>query len=262
MDDNALPAAAPAEGDVGGAMAVPHVPARRLNRLAAALDCRSYLEIGVETGKTLLQVSVAQRTGVDPCFQFDWQSYQGRDGLQLHACESDSFFATLDPAITYDLIFVDGLHTFEQTYRDVLHALRHSHSRTVILIDDTMPSDAFSACRDADQCYRLRSRFGNSDDRSWHGDTYKVIPLLAAFHADLCLLSLADSGNPQTLLWRPATPLQEDRLRTMQAMWAVQNLAAADYLWFLENTSLYQPVPEDMGLQAVIDSLCTRAGGR
>lgn len=229
--------------------------ARRLNHLAAALNCRSYLEIGVETGQTLLQICVPQRTGVDPCFLFDWQAHQGRDGLQFHPCASDDFFATLDPDRRFDLIFIDGLHTFEQTYRDVLHALRHSHARTVILIDDTMPSDVFSACRDEQQCLELRSRFSDCKDRSWHGDTYKVVPLLAAFQCDMQLLSLVDSGNPQTLLWRPGTPLPEDALRTMQAMWAVQNLAAADYLWFLQNTSLYNPISEEQGLQMVIDSL-------
>jgi hypothetical protein len=228
---------------------------RRLNRLAAALGCRSYLEIGVEMGQTLLQVRVEQRTGVDPQFKFDWEKHHGRDGMQLHACSSDHFFASLDPEVRYDLIFIDGLHTFEQTYRDIVHALRHSHPRTALLIDDTVPSDVFSSCRDQDQCLDLRAQFGNPNDNSWHGDTYKVVPLLCAFHCDLRLLTLKDGGNPQTLLWRPSRPLDEDALRTLQAMWAVQNLAAADYLWFLENTSLYNPVSEEEGLQAVIDDL-------
>lgn len=232
-----------------------HASSRRLNSLATALGCRSYLEIGVETGQTLLEVSVAQRTGVDPQFQFDWQKLHGHDGIELHPCTSDSFFADLDAEVRYDLIFIDGLHTFEQTYRDILHALRHSHPRTVILIDDTVPSDTFSCCRDYDQCRDLRSQFGNPNDNSWHGDTYKVVPLLSVFNCDLQLLTLASGGNPQTLLWRPSQPLEEDPLRTMQAMWAVQNLAAADYLWFLQNTSLYNPAPEEQGLQTVIASL-------
>jgi len=229
--------------------------ARRLNRLAAELGCRSYLEIGVETGQTLLQVASPERTGVDPTFQFDWQMHDNRDGIQLHECSSDDFFASLDPEIRYDLIFIDGLHTFEQTYRDILQALRHSHHRSVILIDDTVPCDVFSTCRDQEQCVNMRRQFGGSDDIFWHGDTYKVIPLLSVFHCDMQLLTIGDGGNPQTLLWRPSQPLREDPLRTMQAMWAVQNLAAADYLWFLENRSLYNPTSEQAALQAVIDSL-------
>ncbi len=232
---------------------------RRLNTLAAALGCRSYLEIGVETGATLLEVAVEQRTGVDPCFAFDWQSHQGKDGLQLHRCSSDLFFAGLEASTHYDLIFLDGLHTFEQTYRDIVHALRHSHPGTVILIDDTAPSDVFSSCRDQQECLSLRSRYANSSDIQWHGDSYKVVPLLALFHCDLCLLTLADGGNPQTLLWRPSIPLEEDGIRSMQAMWAVQNLAAADYIWFLSNRSLYNPISEAEGLQELISSIARQA---
>jgi hypothetical protein len=228
---------------------------RRLNELATSLGCRNYLEIGVETGATLLQVAVEQRTGVDPSFSFDWQLHHGRDGLQLHPCTSDAFFADLEPSTRYDLIFLDGLHTFEQTYRDVLHALRHSHPGTVILIDDTFPCDAFSACRDQHDCLSLRAQFTGISDRRWHGDTYKVVPLLALFQYDLRLLTLIDGGNPQTLLWRPVMHQEEDGIRTMQAMWAVQNLAAADYLWFVGNLSLYNLISEEQGLQELISSI-------
>jgi len=92
-------------------------------------------------------------------------------------------------------------------------------------------------------------------DGSWHGDTYKVIPLLTAFNNDLRLITLIDGGNPWTVIWRPPIPIVEDELRTIQTMWAVQNLGAADYLWFCSNLSLYAPVSEADGLREVIDSL-------
>ena len=50
---------------------------RRLNRLAEALSCRTYLEIGVFKGETFLAVDVASRVGVDPEFRFDWASHHG-----------------------------------------------------------------------------------------------------------------------------------------------------------------------------------------
>ena len=228
---------------------------RRLNRLAAALSCRTYLEIGVSKGKTFLGVNVASRVGVDPQFRFDWSSYHGKDGIQLHQCPSDEFFAFIDPATTYDLIFVDGLHTFEQTYRDILHALRHSHPGTVIAIDDTIPCDVFSTSRSLDECVEMRRSITGVVELSWHGDTYKVIPLLSVFNSDLRLITLIDGGNPWTLIWRPSIPVAADELRIMQALWAVQNLAAADYLWFLSNLSLYSPVSEADGLDEVIRSL-------
>lgn len=233
----------------------PTFAVRRLNRLAEELSCRTYLEIGVFSGDTFLAVNVASRVGVDPEFHFDWNSYHGNDGIQLHQCPSDAFFASVDPATTYDLIFVDGLHTFEQTYRDILHALRHSHAGTVIAIDDTIPSDVFSTSRSYDDCVGMRQMVAGSADQRWHGDTYKVVPLLTVFNSDLRLITLIDGGNPWTLIWRPPVPVAEDELRTMQAMWAVQNLGAADYLWFLSNFSLYAAVSEEDGLREVIHSL-------
>jgi hypothetical protein len=228
---------------------------RRLNRLAEALSCRTYLEIGVFKGETFLAVDVASRVGVDPEFRFDWSSHHGKDGIEFHQCSSDTFFDSIDPAATYDLIFVDGLHTFEQTYRDILHALRHSHPGTVIAIDDTIPCDVFSTSRSLDDCVGMRYSLTGVADSSWHGDTYKVVPLLTAFNNDLRLITLIDGGNPWTLIWRPPSPIAEDELRTMQAMWAVHNLAAADYLWFCSNLSLYAPVSEEDGLTDVILSL-------
>lgn len=227
---------------------------RRLNRLAEALSCRTYLEIGVHKGETFLDVNVASRVGVDPQFRFDWSSYHGKDGIQLHQCSSDTFFDSIDPAVKYDLIFVDGLHAFEQTYRDILHALRHSHPGTVIAIDDTIPCDVFSTSRSLQDCVEMRYSLTGVADGRWHGDTYKVVPLLTAFNNDLRLITLIDGGNPWTLIWRPPIPIAEDELRTVQAMWAVQNLGAADYLWFCSNLSLYAPVSEADGLQEVIHS--------
>jgi hypothetical protein len=237
-----------------------HFSVRRLNHLASALGCRSYLEIGVFEGETFLHVDVASRTGVDPLFRFDWRSQHNKEGRQFHECTSDEFFHNLDPSIRYDLIFVDGLHTFEQTYRDILHALRHSHAGTVIAIDDTIPCDVYSTCRDQEECYDLRWRCTASEDRRWHGDTYKVVPLIAAFNNDLRLITLIDGGNPWTLIWRPPGPEPQDDIRAMQALWAVQNLGAADYLWLHSNVSLYAPVSEAEGLQEVIASLQGTSG--
>lgn len=233
---------------------------RRLSWLAQQLGCSSYLEIGVSTGATLLALTMAERVGVDPNFQFDWQKQDGRDGVQLHACSSDAFFASLPSEKRFDLIFVDGLHTYEQAYRDILHALCHSHDRSVIVIDDTMPSDVFSTLRSHQACINARRAFTNDVDASWHGDVFKVLPLLVAFHPDLRLVSLRDGGNPQTLLWRPPLPQPEDPLRTLQAMAGVENLAAVNFLWILDNIELWNVVSEADGLEAIRADLAPQRG--
>jgi predicted O-methyltransferase YrrM len=230
---------------------------RRLSVLSEALGCSSYLEIGVSEGGTLMALEIPERVGVDPAFKFNWQQYDGRDGMELHACNSDEFFASLPRERRFDLIFVDGLHAYEQTYRDILNALRHSHDRTVILIDDTIPSDVFSTLRSQQACIEARKMCTGVVDANWHGDTFKVLPLLTVFHPDLRLVSLGDGGNPQTLLWRPPLPQPEDPLRTLQAMAGLENLAAVDFLWLLNNLELWNVVPEAAGLETVLADLCS-----
>jgi hypothetical protein len=225
--------------------------ARRLNTISKALDCKTYLEIGVATGYTILKVDVPSRTGVDPHFAFDWrQEMSNANGsLYLQQCTSDKFFETLDPSIKYDLIFIDGLHTYEQTYRDIINALLHSHPRTVILIDDTVPSDVFSTSRDPQECVDLRFTFSEKRDSSWHGDTYKVVPLIRLFNPHYNLSTIVTDGNPQTLLWKA------DKLNAPDGHSVVENLASADYMWFLRNRDLYDMVTEERGLDLVITDL-------
>jgi predicted O-methyltransferase YrrM len=98
---------------------------KRLNRLAAALGARSYLEIGVMTGGTFERVQVAERTAVDPAFQFDISGHAD-DATIFAEMTSDEFFSGLPAAKSYDLIFIDGLHTFEQAYRDLCNSILRS----------------------------------------------------------------------------------------------------------------------------------------
>jgi hypothetical protein len=172
----------------------------RLNRLAEALGARSYLEIGVETGVTFERVRVAERTGVDPAFLFDITQHTDETTI-LAEMTSDEFFTGLPADRQYDLIFVDGLHTFEQAYRDLCNCLLHSHQRTAILLDDTLPSDVYSALRSAEQAVAFRAAAGVSSS-AWHGDTFKVVFAIHDFHLGLDYRTIVGSGNPQTLVWR------------------------------------------------------------
>jgi hypothetical protein len=65
------------------------------------------------------------------------------------------------------VIFVEGLHAFEQTYRDILHALRHSHPGTVIAIEDTISCDVFSTSRSLEDCVAMRYSLTGVADSSW-----------------------------------------------------------------------------------------------
>lgn len=173
----------------------------RLNRLAAALGARTYLEIGVHTGGTFARVRAAERTGVDPAFPFPVADHEDA-GTTFAEMTSDEFFAGLPADKAYDLIFIDGLHTFEQAYRDLCNSLVHSHPGTPILPDDTLPSDVYSALPDPEQAFAFRAAAGQDGSAAWHGDTFKVVFAVHDFHLALDYRTIVGAGNPQTLVWR------------------------------------------------------------
>jgi hypothetical protein len=184
-------------------------PAERLNLLAQWVGARRYLEIGVETGRTFFDVRAPYRVAVDPAFAFDPVERAAR-GSVFHQTTSDAFFAGLDLDQTFDLVFLDGLHHFEQTYRDLVNTLAHSHPRTVILIDDTVPTSLYSSQRERGmQAQELESR--GLQGLVWHGDVYKMLVAIHDFHPTLDFVTITTDGNPQTLVWRskarPRTPL-------------------------------------------------------
>jgi hypothetical protein len=190
--------------------------AKRFNLLGKALGARSYLEIGVETGMTFERIRIAERTGVDPAFLFDIGQHTDENTILVQST-SDEFFSELPGAIDYDLIFIDGLHTFEQTYRDLCNAIVHSHPRTAIVVDDTLPSDVYSTLRDPAQCQAFRDAAG-ADGSAWHGDTFKVIFALHDFHLGLDYRTIVGSGNPQTLIWRSNAGRRTPLLDSLEAI--------------------------------------------
>jgi hypothetical protein len=204
---------------------------RRINALATALKAQKYLEIGVWRGKTFMNVLVRNKDGVDPQFEFDTNSYQS-DVVSFFPTTSDVFF-THHASKKYDLIFLDGLHTFEQTLRDFCSSLSFSHKRTVWLIDDTVPSDIFSVHRNPQVAVQTRAAHGIKNT-SWHGDVFKLVPFIHDFFPQMNYVTVKNGiENPQTLVWfgpRKAFSPQFNRLESIERI---------DYFQFRELERIY-----------------------
>jgi Methyltransferase domain len=95
--------------------------------LIQATGARSYLEIGCAENLLFDTVETTRKVGVDPA--------QGG----THRMTSDAFFVANDE--TFEVVFIDGLHLYDQVRRDVAHALKVVPSGGWIALHDMFPRD-------------------------------------------------------------------------------------------------------------------------
>lgn len=226
------------------------IAACRINRLARLRNSRTYLEIGVACGNTFFNVDLPHKTGVDPRFAFNAPAMVGSNEFLIEAT-SDAFFQRL-PQIQqqlygaptlYDIIYIDGLHTFEQTIKDFVHTLPYSHQGTIWIFDDTVPSDPYSALADSVRSLLFRHVAGLAG-ASWHGDVYKCVFALHDYFAEFSWCTPTDAGNPQTVVWRTPQPTTRPRLLPDMA-----SIKALGYFDLLTMAHMLNPVPDETLLE-------------
>jgi hypothetical protein len=136
---------------------------------------RTYVEIGVATGRTLmLALPGTSCVGVDPEPRLERPP---RHGQRVFAQTSDDFFATHDlgdvlGGAPLDLAFIDGMHLFEFALRDFINLERASHPDTTVLIHDCLPESEEGAARERTTVL-------------WSGDVWRLIVLLRHWRPDL-----------------------------------------------------------------------------
>ena len=231
----------------------PSATSARINTLAEAYKAENYLEIGVKGGGTFFNVSMPHKVAVDPRFSFDPKDYEG-PGNHFFPVTSDDFFATLaartgdEPPLTsadsdgkpaFDIIFIDGLHTFEQSFRDFENSLVYSHENTIWLLDDTVPCDPYSAIPDM-KISQARRKQAGLHGTPWHGDVFKTILAIHDLHPEFSYCTVMDKGNPQTVLWRAA---HENRKAFFSSLEDIRDFS---YFDLLDHAALLLPVNEDM----------------
>lgn len=227
--------------------------ARRINTLAAALGATRYLEIGVNRGATFRDIALPQRVGVDPRFLFDAAALAA-PGTRFHEVTSDAYFEAAGRDTLFDICFLDGLHTFEQTLRDFCNTLPHSHRRTVWLIDDTWPSDVFSAMPDMQRAYRFRHMTADKS-QSWHGDVFKLVFFLHDFFPTLNYRTIKSRGNPQTLVWQSSAGSRRPLFNDLEA------ISRLSFFDMHDNIAVMREAREEEALALCIAELGGAPGG-
>ena len=109
---------------------------------------KNYLEIGCDNDQTFSKIKIKNKVGVDPI-----------SGGTIRKT-SDNFFKTNTKK--FDIIFIDGLHHYDQVISDIDNSLKVLNKGGVILVHDCLPS---SLSEQAVPRYKSR----------WCGDVWKAI---------------------------------------------------------------------------------------
>jgi len=109
---------------------------------------KKYLEIGCDNDYVFSKIKIDDKIGIDPV-----------SGGNIRKT-SDDFFLFNDKK--FDIIFIDGLHQYDQVKKDIENSLKFLNSGGVIILHDCLPSSYF-------QQAIPRSQF------KWTGDIWKAI---------------------------------------------------------------------------------------
>ena len=138
-----------------------------------------YLELGVDTGVVFLHVRAHRKVGVDPVGRVPrWKWLLHPNTLlrgSFFRATSDRFFDALAQEASFEVIFVDGDHSFAQSRRDVERALDHLAEDGVVLVHDCNPPSAAAASPDS----------ADSAGGPWCGEVWRTIVELRATRAEL-----------------------------------------------------------------------------
>lgn len=110
---------------------------------------RTYLEIGVYDGINFMNVDYSEKIGIDPSF------------AKLHTSarpycvrmNSDEFFNSIPTDQLFDIIFIDGDHTYEQVVKDIANSKKHLSVNGVIIMHDVYVFDEKQTVYNDDSVY-------------------------------------------------------------------------------------------------------------
>jgi hypothetical protein len=119
-----------------------------IQNIIISKNYKKYLEIGCDKDQIFSNILIDFKIGVDPI-----------QGGNVRKTSDDFFKNNLDK---FDIIFIDGLHEYEQVNKDINNSLKALNDGGIILLHDCMPKSYFHQAVP-------RSRM------SWNGDVWKNI---------------------------------------------------------------------------------------
>lgn len=148
----------------------------RTELIQAVIDktkAKSYLEIGVCSGKNFRQIKCERKVGVDPIPPNAKNIVPILDvNVTYHQMTSDRYFELFGKTEQLNVIFIDGLHTKEQVWCDFLNSLLCVTPGSVIIFHDCNPTTK-------------AMQIVPQQQKRWTGDVWKAWVAIRAFIHDL-----------------------------------------------------------------------------
>ena len=149
---------------------------------------RNYLEIGIRKGKNFDAVNCKWKVGIDPDMSF--YKTPMTDNSFLFQTTSNEFFSK--NTRLFDIVFVDGLHEFNQVVFDIKHALFYLKDGGTVVVHDTNPKE------------EIHQRIPR-ESKIWNGDVWKAIAYLR-YHNAINLYTV-DTDYGVTVIQKHGSPL-------------------------------------------------------
>jgi hypothetical protein len=175
---------------------------------------RTYLEIGVSFGRTFFPIKARQKIAVDPNFRFSTKTrikwiFKNSYNLtaKYYACTSDNFFSSISSIDRFDVVLIDGLHTYQQSLKDVINSLGSLSENGIIVMHDCNPPHQ-AAAYPAESYESAAALNLPGWTGEWCGDVWKTICYLRSQRIDLNVfvldcdrgLGIVMKGDPDNCL--------------------------------------------------------------
>jgi hypothetical protein len=177
-------------------------------------DAPDYLEVGVNKGMTFNALKAKTKVAVDPKFLFDVDAVAREvPGTSFHETTSDDYFGRIARRDTaFDVIYLDGLHTAEQTIRDLINAMSFLKAHGVIVIDDVFPCSYLASLHNRRESTLIRQAIGDTAG-AWMGDVYRLVFFAESFCQQFSYATV-NNNHGQLLMWRQSRETVPQRTLT------------------------------------------------
>ena len=135
-----------------------------INCIIKKNNYEDYLEIGCFDDDCFKKIKIANKIGVDPI-----------KGGTIRKTSDDFFEENTD---FFDIIFIDGLHEFDQVKKDILNSIKFLNNGGTILCHDTLPEQILEQT--------VPYSIG-----TWVGDVWKaIVEFRTSKNLDICVCTI------------------------------------------------------------------------